>query len=100
MYARSDHTELADLATLLLKISPHAAGVERLWSTMKGVHTDVRNLMKADVATGICAVKMELRSERKKNAERSKSTYQMQNKVAKVIWKYRLEATILVRVLV
>ncbi|GAV04612.1 hypothetical protein RvY_14874 [Ramazzottius varieornatus] len=67
-YVRTEHTELSDLATLLLKVSPHAAGVERLWSRMKGVHTDARNLLKVDLVTGICVVKMQLQEERKKKA--------------------------------
>ena len=65
-YARAEHSELADLATVLLKVSPHAAGVERLWSRMKGVHTDARNLMKVDLVTGACAVKMQLTIKRNK----------------------------------
>ncbi|GAV00549.1 hypothetical protein RvY_11380, partial [Ramazzottius varieornatus] len=61
-YVRTEHTELSDL---LLKVSPHAAGVERLWSRMKGVHTDARNLLKVDLVTGICVVKMQFQEERK-----------------------------------
>ena len=57
-YARDVHPELAELATVLLKVCPHAAGVERLWSRMKYVHTDARNLLKVDLVTGVCAVKM------------------------------------------
>ncbi|GAV06649.1 hypothetical protein RvY_16605 [Ramazzottius varieornatus] len=33
-YASAAHKELAELAVVLLKVSPHAAGVERFWSTM------------------------------------------------------------------
>ena len=65
-YASSVHRELSDLAILLLKVCPHAAGVERFWSRMKIVHTDVRNSMKPSVATGVCAVKMQLARQAKK----------------------------------
>ena len=68
-YASDVHRELADLATLLLKVCPHAAGVERFWSRMKIVHTDVRNSMKTGVVAGVCAVKMQLAKELKKAAK-------------------------------
>ena len=68
-YASSVHKELADLAMLLLKVCPHAAGVERFWSWMKSVHTDVRNSMKTGLVAGVCAVKMQLAKDGKKAAK-------------------------------
>ncbi|OQV17415.1 hypothetical protein BV898_08518 [Hypsibius exemplaris] len=76
-YVQFDHPELSKLAGFFLKISIHAAAIERVWSFMTGVQTKARNRLSHTKVHGTAAVKMDLikrlekeRTEQRKMAER------------------------------
>ena len=56
--------ELARLAAVLFEVCPHAAGIERVWSVMDGIHTKSRNRLTLPKVIGAASIKLEIQRNR------------------------------------
>ena len=64
----------AQLAIHFAKMGPHAAGIERIWSVMDGIHTKSRNSLSIEKVTAATTAKLQIQRERCNAAEMREQT--------------------------